>query len=93
MNEKTLVKHCVDVSHLPPPEPMEQILDKLADLKQGEYLHVSHRREPHPLYNILKKMGFNWFCKPLKIGEYEIFIWYKQDKKAEDYFKCKQVSL
>lgn len=48
----------LDVSHLPAPEPMAQILKQLAGLKPGQCLRVYHRKEPVPLYDKLAQMGF-----------------------------------
>jgi uncharacterized protein (DUF2249 family) len=50
----------LDVSDLPAPEPMERILDALADLPPGDRLCVLHRREPYPLYDMLRRMGYRW---------------------------------
>ncbi|EGV20146.1 DUF2249 domain-containing protein [Thiocapsa marina] len=50
----------LDVSALPAPEPMERILDALADLPPGDRLCVLHRREPYPLYDMLRRMGYRW---------------------------------
>ncbi|WP_373506598.1 DUF2249 domain-containing protein [Thiocapsa sp.] len=50
----------LDVSDLPAPEPMERILDTLADLPLDDRLCVLHRHEPYPLYDILRRMGYRW---------------------------------
>ncbi|WPL17454.1 hypothetical protein Thiowin_02468 [Thiorhodovibrio winogradskyi] len=50
----------LDVSTLPPPEPLEQTLDALGRLKTGERLIVHHRRQPYPLYDLLKRLGYRW---------------------------------
>jgi uncharacterized protein (DUF2249 family) len=39
---------------------MERILDALADLPPGDRLSVIHRREPYPLYDLLRRMGYRW---------------------------------
>jgi uncharacterized protein (DUF2249 family) len=39
---------------------MERILDALADLPPGDRLCVLHRREPYPLYDMLRRMGYRW---------------------------------
>lgn len=65
----------IDVSDLPAPEPMEQILDALADLPDGDWLHVTHRREPHPLYGMLRNMGYHWQTRSLAADHFEILIW------------------
>lgn len=50
----------LDVSALPAPEPLERVLDALADLPSGDRLCVIHHREPYPLYDLLKRMGYRW---------------------------------
>ena len=50
----------LDVRRLAPPEPLERILDALADLPRGERIRVLHRREPFPLYDLLRRMGYGW---------------------------------
>ena len=69
------MEQCVDVSQLEAPEPMERILDALADLPPGDWLKVMHRREPFPLYNILKTMGYRWSVREGETTELDIFIW------------------
>jgi len=64
----------LDVSALEPPVPMEQVLDALADLPQGEPLCVLHRREPFPLYDLLRRMGYQWRTQGAD-GRFEIRIW------------------
>ncbi|MCK5876024.1 MAG: DUF2249 domain-containing protein [Candidatus Marithrix sp.] len=75
----------IDVSQLEPCEPMEQILAAIPNLPMGEYLHVLHRMEPHPLYKILSKQGYSWLTQ---VGKQlvEIYIWRSNDLVAED--KC-----
>lgn len=64
----------LDVRKLAPPEPLEQILDVLASLPRSEPLWVLHRREPFPLYDLLKRLGYSWLARGC--GErFEILIW------------------
>lgn len=65
----------LDVSPLEPPEPLERILDALADLPQDDWLRVKHRRDPVPLYRILQNMGYRWHTECRAPGRYEIVIW------------------
>ena len=65
----------IDVSDLEPPEPMERILDQLADMRPDDWLRVRHRREPFPLYNLLKGMGYRWSTRRGETTAYEIYIW------------------
>lgn len=53
-----MIRIDLDVSEQEAPEPMRLILVALAQLKPGQYLAVSHRKEPLPLYPKLTEMGF-----------------------------------
>jgi hypothetical protein len=53
---------------------MERVLDALADLAPGEPLHVLHRREPFPLYDLLRRMGYQWRTRG-EDGRFDILIW------------------
>jgi hypothetical protein len=53
---------------------MEQVLDALVDLPPGEPLCVLHRREPFPLYDLLRRMGYQWHTQGAD-GRFEIRIW------------------
>ena len=68
----------LDVSALEPPGPMERILDSLTDLPQGQALCVRHRREPFPLYDLLRRMGYQWRTRREGDG-FEILIWAATD--------------
>jgi uncharacterized protein (DUF2249 family) len=70
MNQQDL-----DVSGLEPPEPLERILDTLADLPEGHWLRVTHRRDPVPLYRMLKEMGYHWHTERRAPDHFEIRIW------------------
>lgn len=65
----------IDVSALEPPEPMERIIDALADLPEGGWLRVMHRRNPTPLYRMLRDMGYRWEMRNPGPGRFEILIW------------------
>ena len=65
----------IDVSALEPPEPLEVILDSLADLPAGHWLRVRHRRNPVPLYRMLEDMGYRWHTDCLSPEHFEILIW------------------
>jgi TusA-related sulfurtransferase len=64
----------LDVSDLAAPEPLERILDALADLPPGDRLCVIHRREPYPLYDLLRRMGCRWETTA-EDERYRILIW------------------
>lgn len=64
----------LDVRELEPPEPLERVLDALADLPAGDRLRVRLRREPFPLYDLLRRMGYAWSGTPTA-GAFEVLIW------------------
>jgi len=69
------MEQVVDVSALEPPEPLERILDALADLPPNGWLRVKHRRDPVPLYRMLRDMGYRWETSRLAPERFEILIW------------------
>ena len=73
----------LDVSDLPPVEPMERILEALQGLGAGDWLRVKHRLQPYPLYNLLREAGFAWLASSKGPTEFEIRIWRQGDKAAE----------
>jgi uncharacterized protein (DUF2249 family) len=64
----------LDVRRLEPPEPMERILDALTDLPRGGRLWVLHRREPFPLYDLLRHLGYGWQTRSQE-ERVEMLIW------------------
>ena len=71
----------LDVRGLEPPEPLERVLDALADLPAGDRLLLLHRREPFPLYDLLRRMGYGWRTQG-EDGSYRILIWPLDEGKA-----------
>ncbi|MEA3274360.1 MAG: DUF2249 domain-containing protein [Pseudomonadota bacterium] len=64
----------LDVRALEPPEPLERVLDALADLPSGDRLLVCLRREPFPLYDLLRRMDYVWETRSVD-SRYEVLIW------------------
>lgn len=73
--------YVLDVSQLEPPEPMERVLDTLADMPAGDRLLLQHRRQPFPLYDILRRMGYRWQVSGAN-GAFEILIWLEETDVA-----------
>ncbi len=65
--------HLLDVSDLPAPEPLERALDALAVLPAGDRLLLRHRRQPFPLYDMLRRMGYRWQVDGRE-GDWQILI-------------------
>lgn len=70
-----MMEQYLDVRELRPPEPLERILDALADLAEDDWLRVTLRREPHPLYGLLRGMNYRWRTACQGKGRYEVLIW------------------
>jgi len=69
------MQHLLDVSDLPPPEPLERVLDALADLPEGDALKVRLPMEPVLLYPMLRSMGMNWERTAHQDSVVELLIW------------------
>ncbi len=67
----------LDARGLEPPEPMERVLEALAQLKLDSTLSMLIDREPRPLFRILDKNGFAWELKPGPEYSFEVRIWHK----------------
>ena len=73
----------LDVSELLPPEPMHTICAQLPDLQHGQFLHIIHRREPVPLYQILSEQAFDYLHVEAAHGVHHIWIWHQGDEQAQ----------
>ncbi len=73
----------IDVSALPPCEPLELILAALEEITVGEYIRMRHRREPLLLYPILAERGFRHHTHPHGEDDFTILIWRAGDAVAE----------
>jgi hypothetical protein len=69
------MQHLLDVSDLPAPEPLERVLDALADLPEGDSLKVRFPMEPMLLYTMLRGMGLAWERVPSDGDAVELVIW------------------
>ena len=64
----------LDVCGLMPPEPMERVLEALADLAPAQRIRMLIDREPRPLYRILERNGYLYDATLRGDGIYEILI-------------------
>jgi uncharacterized protein (DUF2249 family) len=65
----------LDLRWLPPPEPLERLLDALTDLPLGDWLRVTLEQEPLPLYGMLKNLGYDWSTAHREEGPVDVLIW------------------
>ena len=73
----------LDVSDLPPPEPLERTLDAAEELVPGQYLRMLHRRDPCMLYANLDDNHYKYFQRKGLTTAVEVFIWREGDSDAE----------
>ncbi len=64
----------VDARWLEPPEPMEQVLAALDELRPGCGIRFLIHREPLPLYGVLQHMGYRHRALRLEDGCFEVII-------------------
>jgi len=64
----------LDVRGLEPPEPMERVLEALADMAPRQRLRMLIDREPRPLYRILDRNGYRYDARVREDGVFEIAI-------------------
>lgn len=67
----------LNVCGLEPPEPLERVLDALADLAPGTRLRMLIDREPHPLYGILRNNRYLYSSRVDEQHRHEILIWHQ----------------
>ena len=64
----------LDLRGLYPPEPMERVLDALANLQTGQQLRMLIDREPHPLFRILERNDYLFRSSETSPGLFEVVI-------------------
>jgi uncharacterized protein (DUF2249 family) len=53
----------MDLRALPPPQPLERVVEALDLLQDGRALQILLTCEPHPLYRILTSRGFRYSAR------------------------------
>ncbi|NYT65975.1 DUF2249 domain-containing protein [Alcaligenaceae bacterium] len=66
----------LDTRGLPPPEPLEHVLEAICVLPPGETLKMLIDREPFPLYDILQSNQMAYSTSMAAESHYEILIWH-----------------
>ncbi|MFZ7096744.1 DUF2249 domain-containing protein [Luteimonas dalianensis] len=70
----------LDLRDLPPPEPMDRILDAVQALRPGEHIEALTPFWPAPLLPVLEQHGCSWRREPVTSGEYaRITIFLRED--------------
>ena len=60
----------LDLRNLPPPEPMERILDAVQALRPGQRIEALTPFWPAPLLPILEQQGCAWRREPSRSGDH-----------------------
>ncbi len=68
-------RHVIDARFMEPPEPFVQTMELLDTLPVGEKMLLLLYREPHPLYRVLDKNGYQHEAELVADGTFEILIW------------------
>ncbi|MCF8149818.1 MAG: DUF2249 domain-containing protein [Burkholderiaceae bacterium] len=69
-----MTEKVIDGRELQPPEPMEQTLEALDTLPEGDELLLLLYCQPHPLFSILRNNGYAWTEEVRADGTREIRI-------------------
>lgn len=69
----------LDLRHLPPPEPMQRILEALDALPPGACLHALTPHRPGPLLPVLEQQGYAWRLDDLDDGGARIAVCWLED--------------
>jgi TusA-related sulfurtransferase len=74
----------LDVRGMEPPEPIERVLETIADFQDGDTLKLVIDCMPIPLFRILERSGFGHHLEPGTESLYEITIWPKPEAEPSD---------
>lgn len=69
----------LDLRHLPPPEPMERILDAVTALAPGESIDALTPCWPALLLPLLEMQGCAWRREPSPAGHARVVIFLRED--------------
>jgi len=73
----------LDLRNLPPPEPMERILEAIGELAPGDRIEALTPFWPAPLLPILEQQGCAWRREPTPSGHHaRITIFLREDAET-----------
>jgi len=78
----------LDVSLLEPPHPMKEITKLLATLPENGLLRITHRRNPIPLFDVIKA-DFSHRHIEINDDEHIILIWRNDDSQTSEYARTR----
>lgn len=81
-SETGQVFRIIDARGRQPPEPMMRALEALELLPRGQKLVMLTHCESRPLFRILRHNGFDYRCKFIPEGYFEVVMWHAADTLA-----------
>ncbi len=69
----------LDAQEMEQPEPYERAMAILSRMKQGEYLHMLHRRIPFPLLDFARDVPLSFVVSAGVDVAFEIFLFFPGD--------------
>lgn len=75
----------LDTRELDHPVPLEMAVDAFKNLEKGEVIHMIHRREPIPLFEIISKNGGRFLSFQDSESIWHIYITRDFDIDLEQY--------
>lgn len=84
MNQGKLLElfDTIDARGWEPPRPLERMLETLESLPRGMKVVMLAPCEPRPLFGILKANGYDYRCKFMPEGHFEVTVWHAADTSA-----------
>lgn len=72
----------IDAREWDPPRPMECMLETLESLPGGMKVVMLAPCEPRPLFRMLKANAFDYRCRFMPQGYFEVTVWHASDTPA-----------
>ncbi len=78
-NPHFAVFETIDGRQMSPPEPLQRMLEAIERLPRGTRLVMLAPCEPRPLFRVLASNGFDYRCRFVPEGWFEIDVWHSAD--------------
>lgn len=72
----------IDAREWDPPQPLERMLETVESLPRGMKVVMLAPCEPRPLFRTLRASGFDYRCKFMPQGYFEVTVWHAADTPA-----------
>lgn len=79
----------LDATAMEPPEPLQQAISILQQLKPGHYLRMLHRHLPYPLLENCQQLEISYRHFTGQQGEWIILFWRSDDPAIAKF--CEQI--